>query len=139
LPKRHFWLPIFDFSITFKNRSEPDLTKLQGRGGPAPPGLFARSSTSLVPTPSFPCHEMDLIPRLKQSLRRTELQVLLLFFFLFLFLIPVLRGDGPEQAPAAFFYLFSLWGLCIAVLFAITRSFPGRAAENKEPLDPDHR
>jgi hypothetical protein len=100
---------------------------------------FARSSTSLVPTPSSPCHEMDLIPRLKQSLRRTELQVLLLFLFLFLFLIPVLRGDGPEQAPAAFFYLFSLWGLCIAVLFAITRSFPGRAAENKEPLDPDHR
>jgi hypothetical protein len=82
---------------------------------------------------------MELLPRLKRSLRQTELQVLLLFLFLFLFLIPVLRGDGPGQAPAAFFYLFSLWGLCIAVLFAITRSFPGRATENKKPTAPDHR
>jgi hypothetical protein len=82
---------------------------------------------------------MAMYSRLKHILRQTELQVFLFFFFLFLFLIPVLRGDGPEQAPAAFFYLFSLWGLCIAVLFAVARSFPDRAAENKEPGDPDHR
>jgi ABC-type transport system involved in cytochrome c biogenesis permease component len=74
--------------------------------------------------PGLPAGKPDLSYRFKHLLRQTEFQVLLVFFFLFLFLIPVLRGDDPAQAPAAFGYLFLIWGLCIAVMLAITRAYP---------------
>jgi hypothetical protein len=82
---------------------------------------------------------MAMSPRLKKLLCQTELQVLLVCIFLLLFLAPVLRGDGPEQAAAAFFYLFTVWGVAIAVLFVVARAFPGGATRNRGPDNPDHR
>jgi hypothetical protein len=69
--------------------------------------------------------------RIKQALRQTELHVFLFFLFLFLFLIPVLRGDGPEGRAATYLHFFLVWGLCIAVLFLITRTLESPFPENR--------
>lgn len=70
-------------------------------------------------------------PRLKQALRQTELHVFLFFLFLVLFLVPALRGDGPEQAPASCLHFFLVWGLCIGVLFLIGRALGPSSPEDR--------
>jgi hypothetical protein len=69
--------------------------------------------------------------RLRRTLRQTELHLFLFFFFLVLFLIPVLRGDGPEQAAASYRHFFLVWGVCIGALFFIGRALKSPFPEQR--------
>ncbi|MEW6518692.1 MAG: hypothetical protein AB1461_04700 [Thermodesulfobacteriota bacterium] len=59
--------------------------------------------------------------KLRHTLRRPELPVLLFFFSLFLFVTPFQRAADKTGLAATFIYLFLAWGGICLLLFFMSR------------------